>query len=142
MTDPNITTANSTHNEWLIEHDPHVDASWINRCIFHGEYIIALCGDSPVGFLRYSWFWGKIPYMDMVYVAPEQRGSGIGRKMLRHWEMLMLAKGADVLMTSSVADELEPQAWHRSNGFHEQGRISFGSFQPQSEVFFIKDLSC
>lgn len=50
----------------------------------------------------------------------------------------MLAKGADVLMTSSVIDELEPQAWHKSNGFQEQGAIAFGSFQSKSEVFFYE----
>ncbi|EJN04210.1 hypothetical protein PMI41_01849 [Phyllobacterium sp. YR531] len=61
--------------------------------------------------------------------------------MLQHWETLMLANGADVLMTSSVIDEPEPQAWHKSNGFQLQGAISLGSFQPESEVFFIKSLS-
>ncbi|MEJ1117106.1 hypothetical protein V9K92_01265 [Phyllobacterium sp. CCNWLW109] len=67
------TTADGTHKAWLVENDPHVNTTWIDRWIFHSEYIIALGADGPVGFLRYSWFWGKIPYMDMIYVVPEQR---------------------------------------------------------------------
>ncbi|KAB2715201.1 hypothetical protein [Brucella intermedia] len=84
----NVITADIRYRDWLISHDPHVPAHWVKRCLSAGEYIIALADAAPVGFLRYSWFWGV----------------------------------------------------HRSNGFREAGAISFGKFQPQSEVFLIKDL--
>jgi ribosomal protein S18 acetylase RimI-like enzyme len=132
--------AKTQHMEWLSRHDPHVPDHWVKRCITNSEYIIALAKDNPVGFLRYSWFWGAVPYMDMIQVSPEHRRCGIGKSLFRFWETAMREQHAITLMTSSVADEPEPRAWHQSNGFRESGSVSFGAFQPEAEVFLIKDL--
>jgi hypothetical protein len=43
--------------------------------------------------------------------------SGIGRALVEQWEIAMRDEGATLLMTSSVSDETEPQAWHKKNGF-------------------------
>ncbi|MGP3712837.1 GNAT family N-acetyltransferase [Brucella sp. RRSP16] len=136
----NVIVADIRYTDWLISHDLHVSAHWVKRCLSAGEYIIALADAEPAGFLRYSWFWGVIPYMDMIWVIPQYRRRGIGGSLFQHWESAMREQQATQLMTSSVADEKEPQQFHRSNGFREAGAISFGKFQPQSEVFLIKDL--
>lgn len=52
----------------------------------------------------------------------------------------MREAGASLVMTSSMADEPEPQAWHRRNGFVESGSLTFGRLQPTPEVFFVKPL--
>jgi GNAT superfamily N-acetyltransferase len=134
-----VALAQSKHVIWLVAHDRHVYENWVRRCISLGEYFVAELDGTPVGFLRFSWFWGTVPYMEMIQVAPERRQSGIGRALVAHWEAAMREKGATLLMASSVSDEPEPQAWHRKNGFWEAGRITFGSLQPIPEVFFIKD---
>lgn len=128
------------HLDWLVEHDHHVSAPWVSRCIDHGEYLVACEGRLIVGFLRYSWFWGRIPYMDLIAVAEDRRRQGAGTALFRAWEAAMAARGANVLMTSSVEDELEPQAWHRRNGFRACGRLTLGGDEPGPEVFFIKDI--
>jgi ribosomal protein S18 acetylase RimI-like enzyme len=135
-----VALAQSRHVTWLVVHDQHVPESWARRCISLSEYFVAELDGSPVGFLRFSWFWGTIPYMEMIQVLPEQRHSGIGRALVEQWETAMRDEGATLLMTSSVSDETEPQAWHEKNGFREAGRITFGRLQPTAEVFFIKDL--
>jgi GNAT superfamily N-acetyltransferase len=135
-----VALAQSRHGTWLVAHDQHVPESWARRCISLGEYFVAELDGIPVGFLRFSWFWGTIPYMEMIQVLPEQRHSGIGRALVEQWETAMRDEGATLLMTSSVSDESKPQAWHRKNGFREAGRITFGRLQATPEVFFIKDL--
>lgn len=135
-----ICFAEVQHTEWLAMHDLHVPPHWVKRCVANSEYIIALTDANPVGFLRFSWFWGALPYMDMIQVSPEYQRCGIGRSLFRFWETKMRECHATTLMTSSVASEQEPQAWHRSNGFRESGSISFGAFQPEAEVFLIKDI--
>lgn len=105
-----------------------------------GEYIIAEQEDEPVGFLRFSWFWGTIPFMDLIFVLPECQRSGIGTALFRYWEAAMREMGATLVMTSSQSDEAEPQAWHRRNGFFDAGSVSFGHLQPIPEVFLVKDL--
>jgi GNAT superfamily N-acetyltransferase len=135
----NVALAQSGHVPWLVAHDRHVAESWVRRCASLGEYFVAELDGTPVGFLRFSWFWGTIPYMEMIQVLPELRRSGIGRALVEQWETAMLDEGATLLMTSSVSDESEPQAWHRKNGFREAGRVTFGCLQLIPEVFFLKD---
>jgi GNAT superfamily N-acetyltransferase len=125
---------------WLLEVDHHVDAAWVQRCIRSGEYLIAEAGDAPCGFMRFSWFWGTVPFMDLIWVAPAHRRAGAGTLLFQAWEKAMRGRGAEVLMTSSMSDELEPQEWHRRNGFVASGQLTFGQAQAMPEVFFVKNL--
>jgi ribosomal protein S18 acetylase RimI-like enzyme len=133
-----VASAQKRHIDWLIAHDQHVGQRWVMRCASLGEYLVADLDDKPVGFLRFSWFWSLIPYMDMINVIPDHRNRGIGTALFTRWEEVMRESGATLLMTSSESDESEPQAWHRRNGFHEAGSISH--LQPVAEVFFVKHL--
>lgn len=125
---------------WLVEHDD-AGEGWIARCIQHGEYFVAERDGECVGFLRFSRFWGKIPYMDMIRVLPSHQCAGVGTTLFRAWESAMIEEGAQHLMTSSEWAEAEPQAWHRRNGFQAAGSIDFRIVQPSPEIFFLKDIS-
>ncbi len=125
---------------WLIEHDD-VGEDWIRRCIAFGEYFVAEREGERAGFLRFSLFWGKIPYMDMIRVLPSHQRAGIGTALFRAWESAMIEAGARHLMTSSEWAEAGPQAWHRRNGFKAAGSIDLRIVQPSPEIFFLKDIS-
>lgn len=135
-----IRYASHQHLGWLAQHDSHIQEMWRLRCLKHQEYVVAELGDEPVGFLRFSWFWGHIPYMDMIQVLPKYRRSGAGTALFTYWEKAMHSQGAELLMTSSVQDELEPQAWHRRNGFHPAGSVTFAPLQTVPELFLVKPL--
>ncbi|PLP61372.1 N-acetyltransferase [Mesorhizobium loti] len=135
-----IIGADGRHADWLLAHDRHVSEQWAKRSLSLGEYIIAEQQGEPVGFLRFSRFWGTIPFLDLIMVVPDRQRSGIGTALFQHWEAAMQEEGATLLMTSSQSDEAEPQAWHRRNGFRDAGRISFGHLQSVPEVFLVKDL--
>jgi GNAT superfamily N-acetyltransferase len=125
---------------YLLNHDHHVDPDWIRRCILDRQYILATEGPQKAGFLRFSMFWGKIPYMDLVWVSESYRRQGVGSGMFHFWEQEMKKRGATILMTSSMHDEPEPQEWHRRNGFRPSGQLTFGKLQEPPEVFFVLDL--
>jgi ribosomal protein S18 acetylase RimI-like enzyme len=135
-----VRTGGRDHLAWLVEHDGHVSPKWVSRCIDLNEYLLAWAGSEIVGFLRYSSIWGSIPYMEMIAVAEGCRRRGVGTALFQAWQAAMAAQGAKLLMTSSVASELEPQAWHRRNGFVESGRLTFGKVEPAGETFFVKDI--
>lgn len=141
MSDPvAIDVATMEDLSWLVA-DRNATAPWVRRCLSLGEYLIARRDGVRIGFLRFSWFWGAIPFMDAIHVVPDFPKLGVGRALVRAWEAQMRAAGAEVLMTSSMSDEREPQAWHRRQGFEESGRLTFGVAQPTPEVFFIKTVS-
>ena len=120
--------------------DAHIASAWVRRCLASGEYFVAREAGDIVGFLRFTWFWRTMPYMELIMVRADRRRGGIGSRMLAAWETAMRAEGAELVITSSMADEPEPQAWHRRNGFSESGELTFGHVQPTPEVFFFKPL--
>lgn len=120
--------------------DSHIEPAWVERCVAAGEYLVAREGGDIAGFLRFTWFWRTMPYMELIMVRAERRRGGIGSRMLAAWETAMRAEGAELVITSSMADEPEPQAWHRRNGFAESGELTFGHLQTTPEVFFVKRL--
>lgn len=97
----------SEDSPWLVEHD---DASehWVGRCIQYGEYFVAEQDGEILGFLRFSRFWGRIPYMDMIRVLSSHQRAGVGTALFRAWEKAMIDDGAQHLMTSSEWAEAEP----------------------------------
>lgn len=135
-----VESGRQEHLAWLAEHDHHVNRAWVSRCIDLDEYLVASDGPEVVGYLRFSWFWGRIPYMEMIQVAAERRRQGVGTALVQAWQAAMAARGEKVLMTSSVESAVEPQAWHRRNGFRESGRLTFGQVEPDGELFFVKDI--
>lgn len=114
--------------------------------ILHGyigalrEYYVARFKGKRCGFLRFGYFWGIIPNMEMIGVDENIQRSGLGTAMFNRWEIDMREKGAKILMTSAMSNESEPQTWDRRNGFKESGQISFGNLQTQPEMFLVKDL--
>jgi GNAT superfamily N-acetyltransferase len=133
-----ICPAQDHHRQWLVANDRWVDERWILRCIELGEYLIAERGGQPSGFLRWSWFWGKIPYIDMIHVDPSQRRTGIGSLLLSDFERCASSYGTRIVMTSCESDEHEPLSWHLKNGFRRTGEITIPTIQSSSEIFLVK----
>ncbi|MGR9241034.1 GNAT family N-acetyltransferase [Rhizobium leguminosarum] len=127
--------------DWLVREDASSGEAWVSRCAALGEYLLAWQAGEIVGFLRFSRFWGRVPYMEMIRVLPEHRRSGVGTALFLAWEEAMRGDGARLLMTSSECDESRPQDWHRRNGFCETGEIELPGLQSVPEVFFIKRIA-
>ncbi|NNU69046.1 GNAT family N-acetyltransferase [Rhizobium indicum] len=127
--------------DWLAREDASAGAAWVSRCVALGEYLVTREADEIVGFLRFSRFWGRVPYMEMIRVLPGHRRSGVGTALFLAWEDAMRGDGARLLMTSSECDESRPQDWHRRNGFSETGAIELPDLQSVPEVFFIKRIA-
>lgn len=83
--------------------------------------------DSPDGYVCY----GKTPLTRAVYdlywivVAPDKRGSGIGRRLLEGTEEMIRKKGGCILVaeTSGMPQYEAARGFYRSTGFQEEARI-------------------
>lgn len=127
--------------EYLLKMDKHVEESWVRRCLSLDEYIIGEFGGQARAFMRYSFFWGDIPYMDMIWVEEKFRKKGIGSVIIEFWTKEMKTLDKRILMTSAMSNEPPPLAWHKRNGFVECGQLSFGSLEPIPEIFLLKELN-
>ena len=80
-----------------------------------GLIYIAGSGATAVGWLRFSYFWDIVPFMDLLYVIAAKRGMGIGREIVEKWESDMFHEGADSILRSTQADE-NAQHFYRKLG--------------------------
>ena len=135
-----IRKARETDIDYLLNMDEHVEEAWIRRCQALDEYLLAEVDGKLRAFMRYSFFWGDIPYMDMIWVEENFRRKGVGSALIHFWTKEMKALNKGILMTSAMSNEPPPLAWHKRNGFVESGRLTFGGLQEIPEVFLVKEL--
>jgi GNAT superfamily N-acetyltransferase len=124
----------------FIQQDLHIRTEILRRKIEWQEVVVAGLNEKRVGYTLLEYLWSKVPYIALIYVLPEHRRQGIGKAMLSYIEEFLLSKGHDALYSSSQADEPEPQAWHRRQGFEECGIIAGINAGGVGEVFFRKRL--
>ncbi len=58
-----------------------------------------------IGFLRYSLFWNRIPFINMLYIKDIYRNKGYGKELLNFFIKEMQNKRFENIMTSCVAKE-------------------------------------
>ena len=124
----------------FVNQDGYVPVHTVARKIEAGEVLVAERDSVPVGYARIEYLWSRMPYIALIRVLPDSRRHGVGRALLAFLEEQLRAAGHSVLLSSSQADEPEPQAWHRHMGFVECGRLEAINADGVDEVFFRKEL--
>ncbi len=123
--------------DFLAGEDHHVDRDVIRDKITRREIVVAYVEGSPVGFLRYGYFWDEIPFMNLLWVEGESRGKGYGTQLVSFWEREMRRLGHDSVMTSSLANE-RAQHLYRRLGYADVGSLLMPD-EPL-EIVFLKEL--
>lgn len=135
---PQIRFANADDLEWCTQIDGHIDKEIIRRKIGWNEIIVAEVEGKRIGYLRFEYLWSKIPYIALILVEKTYRRQGVGRVTLEFLEAFLGKSGHKVLLSSSQANEPEPQAWHRAMGFKDCGFIVGINDGGIREIFFRK----
>lgn len=124
----------------FVSQDGYVPECTVLRKVENREVVVAEREGTSIGYARIEYLWSRLPYLALIRVLPEARHQGVGRAMLRFIEAELRGAGHDVLLSSSQADEPEPQQWHRHMGFRECGRLEAVNAGGIDEVFFRKML--
>lgn len=108
-----------------LRHEAVATEAQIRETLFgprpYAEVILAEVGGEPVGFAlffhNYSTFLGRPGlYLEDLYVRPEARGRGVGRRLLTHLAAIAIERGCG-RMEWSVLDWNEPAiGFYRSLG--------------------------
>lgn len=136
----NVRFAEKGDLNFCVRHDyKHLNEAIIKKKIEEEAVIIAEVNKQPVGYLRISYMWLIIPYLDIICVDEKFRKKAIGIKMIEFLQKYLRREGHRVLYSSSQANEPDPQAWHRRIGFEECGYIvginhPDGNFSANSET--------
>ena len=98
-------------------------------------------GAKPVGWMHHCLLWGKLPFLNLLYVLEGWRGRGFGTQAMAAWEKEMKNRGFEMVLVSTQADETA-QHFYRKLGYVDCGGLFFQNtpFDQPTELFFRKVL--
>ena len=130
-----IEQANLSDLDEVSKIDREVSVDMLERKIRNGEVLLLRNEKKIIAYLRYSFFWDELPFVNLLIVDSKERKKGFGSEIMRFWEERMNQKGYDYLMTSSQSDE-SGQHFFRKLGYEESGRFDFPD--QAEEIIFSK----
>lgn len=107
--------------EQLRKLDQHLAPSELEQCIRDGR-VLVLIRQELVGCLRYNPFWDNLPFMNLLFLAEDERGKGYGTQLIRFWEEEMRRQQHRSVMTSTRSDE-QTQFFYRKHGYVDCGAL-------------------
>lgn len=115
----------------LSEYDRHISKAELENLVRLNRIYIVENNGEFVGWLRYNLFWDNTPFMNMLFVFDEYRGSGIGRMLVGHWEREMKSLGYETVMTSTASDE------YAQHFYMKLGYKVIGGFMPDGDPYEV-----
>ncbi len=116
------------------------EKSVLKHAIEGGRVAVALAGDEVAGYLRWEWFWDRVPLCVFVRVRPPHQRTGLGRALYAHIEADLVARGCDFWLSSTEETNDRSLRFHRALGFRLVGALS-DLGQDAREIFMRKDLA-
>ncbi|HEX8941232.1 MAG TPA: bifunctional helix-turn-helix transcriptional regulator/GNAT family N-acetyltransferase [Candidatus Limnocylindrales bacterium] len=111
------------------------DASELTRP--RGMFLVARLHRRPVGCGALKLHAGKPSELKRMWVSPDARGIGVGRRILAELERLARAEGVEVLRLETNKSLVEAIALYRSSGFRE---VPAFNSEPYAHHWFEKRL--
>lgn len=100
--------------------DRHTTEQGFSRKV-SGRLGFVVCEDGePCGLLHYCALWDNLPFLNLLFLLPEARGHGAGRRAMALWEDEMRALGYSMALTSTQSDE-DAQLFYRRIGYRDCG---------------------
>jgi len=111
----------------------------VERAITEGRVVVADDGGTVAGYVRWSWFWEKVPFSTLARIHPDYQHHGHGRALYAAIEAHLRPRGHRFWLSSTEEDNTRSRAFHAALGFREIGALSELD-QDVREVFLRKDL--
>jgi ribosomal protein S18 acetylase RimI-like enzyme len=96
----------------------------LNQKLLNKEIIVAKSDRKSIGLLILDFLWNHIPFISFIWVVEKYRRLGVGRALLIFLENYLIENNNEQLISSSMENAKDAQAWHQHMGFKECGLIS------------------
>ena len=131
---------NCDKKEWYLL-DKHLPEAAFEEKIRTKQGYVYIQDGKVVGVLRYNLFWDNTPFCTLLYVDSDNRGKGLGRELMGHWEQEMKSMGYGMVMTSTQVDE-DAQHFYRKLGYKDAGGfiVDVPGYEQPMEMIMIKGI--
>lgn len=101
---------------------PTVLTARLTRLLAGNNVFALLAGDPAVAFALLTlrpnvWYDGPVALLDELYVAPTQRGRGVGSALLTAAEALILLRGGEVLEINVDGADVDARRFYERHGY-------------------------
>lgn len=124
--------------ELIMAIDDSIDKGRFLAWTQNRQVIIALVDGQLAGWLQYSLFIEKLPFINRLYLFEKYQRQGIGTGMVKFWECEMLDKGYSQLMLSTEKTNSALE-FYKKLGYKELG--SFDYFTEHTELLLGKTVT-
>jgi ribosomal protein S18 acetylase RimI-like enzyme len=123
------------------EFDPHAARTTASLLREVGaETLIALVGGKPAGFIVLGGTGAGVTHVNAIAVAPDQRGKGVGKRLMQEAERCARLRGAKLLSLHTAQANLAALSLFLRCGFSITQRNASGYSRPQPTCRFEKRL--
>ena len=77
------------------------------------QAVFAFDDNTFLGWLQYSYFIEKYPFVNRLYIFEQYQNKGAGTALMNFWENEMKSKGEKVLMLSTESDNIAQNLYYR-----------------------------
>lgn len=117
--------------EILVDLDSDIDADILQQKIIAEQCLVLVEEDTIIGYLRYSLFLDRIPFLNLLHVKPAYRGLGHSAELLNYWETEMMAMGHFLLMCTADSTQ------HLQHFYRDSDYVDAGNFLIPGEEFQV-----
>lgn len=104
--------------------DPSVTTAEFRRWTENAQVLLIYENDDFAGWLQYSLFLEKIPFVNRFYILPEFRGLGDGKLTLLIWQRQMEERFFDEVMLSCESTNTKAQKLYEGLGYKKIGTLA------------------
>ncbi|HIX16511.1 MAG TPA: GNAT family N-acetyltransferase [Candidatus Hungatella pullicola] len=127
----NLKSAEIDDMDLLLSNDSHINRDELENLIRLNRVFLIEYEGTFAGWFRYNLFWDAIPFLNLLYIFKEFRGSGLGRQAVTFWEQDMKRAGYSLVMTSTVSGEFA------QHFYYKLGYQAVGGFMLANEPYEI-----
>lgn len=123
------------YSQILVIDDSIIMPEW-KRWTDNRQVLLIYENEDFAGWLQYSFFLEKIPFINRFYILEQFRGLGNGTLTLLIWERQMQERMYDKFMLSTEASNIRAQKLYERYGYKKVGQISLPD--SEEEIFYFK----
>lgn len=134
----NIKYATYDDYELILKIDESISMNKWKSWTDNKQAIFAFDGNEFLGWLQYSFFIEKWPFVNRLYIFEKYQNNGAGTALMEFWENEMIAKGENRLMLSTESNNTGAQRFYCRLGFKCVGELDLR--EENREYIMLKEL--
>lgn len=123
--------------ELILKIDDSISKSKWKTWTDNKQAIFVFDDNEFLGWLQYSYFIEKYPFVNRLYIFEKFQNNGAGTALMIFWEREMISKGENRLMLSTESDNIGAQRLYSRLGYRCVGELNLR--EENTELIMLKE---